>query len=259
LLVKLIKIAGRSGFPVALGIAKSIKNGYLTEDAVLDFVFAILPWAHDYFGIVKTPSKELVESIVSKRKGLNLRNISDVKKYIKSLTEEEKYFFKKVAKLDKPQLEGGLKKSLSELNGKLSNKGLKNVDKISKKVLTTTGRKIKPNIIKKVGNFLGKVAFIDLPAIEISKVIARKLGFLEKENKIKALEEEFKNKQGVDLLKLIANALETIKQYPNLSNDETVKKIKQKNKTFDEAIKVLSQENLISDLLVDENGKPFEK
>jgi len=254
LLAKLIRIAGRSGFPVGLGIAKTIKAGHLTEDAVIDFVFAILPWAHNYFGIAKTPSVEVVESIVTKRKGLNLRNLSDVKKYIKSLTEEEKYFFKKIAKLDKSQLDRGLKSSMKELDSLVSKKGLKQVKKINRQSLVTTGTKIKPSKLKSVGNFLGKVVYIDLPAIEISKLIAQKFGFLDKEDKIKALEEEFKNKQGKDLLFLLANAIEVIKDYPGLSTNETIKKIRDTH-TFsneNDAINVLSQN--ISELLVDENG-----
>jgi hypothetical protein len=257
LLAKLIRIAGRSGFPVGLGIAKTIKSGYLTEDAVIDFVFAILPWAHNYFGIAKTPSAEVVESIVAKRKGLNLRNLSDVKKYIKSLTEEEKYFFKKIAKLDKSQLDKGLKSSMKELDNLASKKGLKQVKKINKQSLSTTGKKIKPSTLKSVGNFLGKVVYIDLPAIEISKSIARKFGFLDKEDKVKALEQEFKNKQGKDLLILLANAIEVIKDYPGLSTNETIKKIRDTHTVSNEneALNVISQ--IMSELLVDENGDPF--
>jgi uncharacterized protein YdaT len=255
LLAKLIRIAGRSGFPVGLGIAKTIKAGHLTEDAVIDFVFAILPWAHNYFSIAKTPSAELVESIVAKRKGLNLRNLSDVKKYIKSLTEEEKYFFKKIAKLDKSQLDKGLKSSMKELNNLASKKGLKQIKKINKQSLTTTGKKIKPNKLKSIGNFLGKVAYIDLPAIEIAKRIAKEFGFLDKEDKIKALEQEFKSKQGSDLVKLIASAAEVLKENPNLSNNETIRKIreKQENKTLEGAINTLTSFDSL-DLFIDENG-----
>jgi hypothetical protein len=259
LMAKLIRIAGRSGFPVGLGIARSINAGYITEHAVMDFVFAILPWAHDYFAIAKTPSIQLVESIVANRQGLNLRNISDVKKYIKLLTEEEKYFFRKIAKLNKSQLENGLKKSLSELNTKVSKKGLKKVDKIGKQILTTTGKKIKPSMLKKVGKFLGRVVYIDLPAIEISKSIARKFGFLDKEDKVKSLEKEFKNKQGKDLVILLANALEVIKNNPELSANETIKKIRETNivSNEDHAIDVINQGG-ISEILSDENGNPIQ-
>lgn len=246
-LAKILKIAFRSGLPVAVGVARSLKEGHITENAVMDFVFAILPWAHSYFSIAKTPSVQLVESIVSKRKGLNLREVGDVRKYIKTLSEEEKYFFKKVAKLSQSELESALNKSLKE------------IDKIGKQVLKTTGKKIKPSMVKKVGTVLGRMAFIDLPAIEIANVLAKKLGFLDEADKIKRLEEEFKSKQGTDLLILIANATQTIKKYPNLSSDETIKKINQKGfaKTLETAIKILTDENLIDSLLVDENGKPF--
>lgn len=255
LLAKLIRIAGRSGFPVGLGIAKTIKAGHLTEDAVIDFVFAILPWAHNYFGVAKTPSTEVVESIVAKRKGLNLTNLSDVKKYIKSLTEEEKYFFKKIAKLNKSQLEQGLKSSMKELDNLASRKGLKRVKKINKQISVSTGKKIKPNKLKSIGNFLGKVAYIDLPAIEIAKRIAKEFGFLNKEDKIKALEEEFKSKQGSDLVKLIASAAEVLKENPNLSNNETIRKIreKQENKTLEGAINTLTSFDSLN-LFTDENG-----
>jgi hypothetical protein len=246
-LAKILKIAFRSGLPVAVGVARSFKAGHITENAVMDFVFAILPWAHSYFSISKTPSVQLVESIVSKRKGLNLREVGDVKKYIKILSEEEKYFFRKVAKLSQSELESAL------------NKSLKDIDKIGKQVLKTTGKKIKPSMMKKVGTVLGRMAFIDLPAIQIANTLAKKFGFLDEEDKIKKLEEEFKSKQGTDLLILVANATETIKKYPNLSGDETIKKINQKSfaKTRDAAIKILTDENLLNSLLIDENGKPL--
>lgn len=243
----ILKLAFRSGLPVAVGVGRSLKEGYITENAVLDFTFAILPWAHSYFSIAETPSVQLVESIVSKRKGLNLRNIEDTKKYIKTLTEEEKKLFKKVAKLSKNELESGLKKSLKE------------IDRIGKQVLKTTGKTIKPNRLKSVGKVLGKMAFIDLPAIEIANAIARKFGILDQQDKIKKLEEEFKNKQGTDLLILMANAVEIIKKYPNLSSDKTIQKINEKafGKTFESALKILSDADLINALFVDEQGNPI--
>jgi hypothetical protein len=255
-LAKILKIAVRSGLPVAAGVARSLQSGYITENAVMDFVFAILPWAHNYFSIAKKPSTQLVESIVSKRKGLNLTNPDNIRKYIKSLTEEEKYFFKKIAKINKIQLESGIQKSMKEIG--IKSKQLKTVNKIGDDVLKTTGKKIKPNFSKKVGKFLGRMAFIDLPAIEIANFLARKYGFLDEYDKIEALKKLFENKQGTDLLILIANAAETIKKYPNLSKNETIRKMFQENlvKTEDDAIEIFTNEDFF-DLLVDGNGDPI--
>ena len=243
-LSKILKVAFRSGLPVSVGIARNFKEGYITENSVIDFVFAILPWAHSYFAISKKPTIELVESIISKKNGIDLKKIEDVKKYIKNLTEEEKYFFKKFSKLSKKEIDDGLSNSLKE------------IEKIGEKVLSTSGKKIKPSIIKKVGNFLGRAVFIDLPAIEISKIIARKFGFLDQNDKIEALKNKFQNKNGEDLLILLSNAIKVLKTYPNLSIDDTIKKINEREyvKTADAAIKVLSDENLIMELLIDQNG-----
>lgn len=261
-LAKAVKILLRSGLPVASGIFRSYKAGHITEDAVMDFVFAILPWAHNYFNIPKKPSIALVESIVLKRKGLNLTNLGDIRKYIKSLTEEEKYFFKKVFMLDKNQLGAGLQKSMKEIG--IKSKQLKTINKIGDDVLKTTGKKIKPSIqyySKEVGKFLGRIVFLDLPAIEFGKILARKFGFLDNADKLKALEEEFKKKQEnpVDVTILFAKAIEVIEKYPDLSTNETITKINEKYiNSIETAFEIISKKGLLS-FFTDENGEKFVK
>ena len=254
-LAKVVKFAGKHGLPIAVGTYDTIKNGHLTENGIMDFMFAFFPWAHAKFGIKSTPSIQLVESIVSKQSGLNLRLTQDVRKYMKLLTQEEKSLFREVAKLTQSQKKNGIKWVIDELN----KKGLKDVLSAANRVKKTTGKLIKPSKLSKVGSILGRMAYIDLPAIVIANVLARKFGFLDDADKIKRLEEEFKNKQGSDLLILIANATETIGKYPNLSGNETIKKINQKGtvKTIEAAIKVITDDNTIKSILVDENGKPF--
>ena len=254
-LARVVKFAGKHGLPIAVGTYDTIKNGHLTENGIMDFMFAFFPWAHAKFGIKSTPSIQLVESIVSKQSGLNLRLTQDVRKYMKLLTQEEKSLFREVAKLTQSQKKNGIKWVIDELN----KKGLKDVLSAANRVKKTTGKLIKPSKLSKVGSILGRMAYIDLPAIVIANVLARKFGFLDDADKIKRLEEEFKNKQGSDLLILIANATETIGKYPNLSGNETIKKINQKGtvKTIEAAIKVITDDNTIKSILVDENGKPF--
>lgn len=258
-LQKAVKIALRSGLPVAVGATRSLKAGHITEDAVMDFVFAILPWAHNYFNIAKKPSTQLVESIVSKRAGLNLRNLKDAKKYIKSLTEEEKYFFKKVFMLDKNQLGAGLQKAIKEIG--IKGKQFKKVNKIRKQVLTTAGKKIKPSFGKKVGKFLGRFIFLDLPAIEFAEVLARKYGFLDENDKIEALKEEFKKKQEdpVATTILYAKFIDVISKYPDLSANETIKKVNEKYITsIEKAFEIINNEGLLSGFK-NEDGTPFTK
>ena len=262
-LAKVVKFAGKIGLPIAVGTYDTIKNGHLTENGIVDFMFAFLPWAHSKFGIKSIPSVQLVESIVSKQAGLNLRLPQDVRKYMKLLTQEEKSLFREVSKLTQSQKKNGIRWVIDELN----KKGLKDVLSVANKVKRKTkdfilrpkGELIKPSILSKVGPILGRMAYIDLPAIGIANVLARKFGFLDDADKIKRLEEEFKNKQGSDLLILIANAVEITKRYPNLSSDKTIEKINQKGtvKTIEAAIKVITDDNTIKSILVDENGKPF--
>jgi hypothetical protein len=253
LLAKIVKFAGKVGLPVAVGTYDTIKNGHLTEEGIIDFMFAVLPWAHAKFGIKSTPSVQLVESIVSKKNGLNLRMPDDVRKFMKLLTQEEKSLFRQVTKLTKSQKENGIKAVMKELESK----GLKRVYNTAKTVKKTTGQVIKPSNLIKAGKFLVTMAK-DLTGIEIAKILASKLGLLDAEKKEKILAEEFNKRKGTDLLILMANAAKVIKENPKLDANGIITKSLEQNfaKTAEQAVNIMIELNLSEEILVDKNGKP---
>jgi len=110
-LVRIVTALGEYGIPVAMGTTKWIKNGKLTGDAVMDFVFALLPIIHKGIGIVKQPSAAVCESLASKFAQYNTKTVSGMKKFISNLTQEEKYIFRQVVK-NKQNLGKGIKYTL---------------------------------------------------------------------------------------------------------------------------------------------------
>jgi len=249
-LARVVKFAGKYGLPIAVGTYDTIKNGHLTENGIVYFMFAFLPWAHSKFGIKSIPSVQLVESIVSKQAGLNLRLPQDVRKYMKLLTQEEKSLFREVTKLTQSQKKNGIKWVIDELN----KKGLKDVLSAANRVKKTTGKLIKPSKLAKFGK-IGLTIAKDLTGIEIAKVLAGKLGLLNAEEKIKKLADEFNKRKGTELFILVANAAEVIKRYPYLDVDGIIKKSLERNyvKTEDEAANTFIENNI--DNMIERNYK----
>ena len=240
-LARVVKFAGKIGLPIAVGTYDTIKNGHLTETGIVDFMFAFLPWAHSKFGIKSIPSVQLVESIVSKQSGFNLRLTQDVRKYMKLLTQEEKSLFREVSKLTQSQKKNGIKWVIDELN----KKGLGEVLSTANKVKKTTGKLIKPSKLTKAGK-IGLTMAKDITGIEIAKVLASKLGLLNAEEKIKKLADEFNKRKGTELFILVGNAAEVIKRYPYLDADSIIKKSLERNyvKTEDEAANTFIENNI---------------
>ena len=255
LFAKIVRFAGRVGLPVGLGIADTIENGHLTENGIVDFMFAVLPWAHTYFGIAATPSVQLVESIVSKRKGLNLRNPDDVRKYMRLLTEEEKGLFRQVARLTKRQKENGIKEVLKELD----KRGLKQIYNTGKTVEKTTGKSIKPSIKGKINGFVITVAK-DLTAIEIAKKVCSELGLLDDVELEKRLAEEFSKRKGTDLLVFMANVIKVIQKYPKLNVNGIISKsiTNELVNNVDDAIALMFELGIAETMLEDENGNKLD-
>lgn len=256
LLAKIVKFAGRVGLPVGLGTYDTIKNEGLTENGIMDFMFAILPWAHSYFKIPGKPSVELVESIVRKREGLDLTKPDDVRKLMKLLTQEEKGVFRAVAKLTKDEVGAGLKAAIKDLKSK----GLGEIYNTGKTVEKTIGKGIKPSLAAKIGKF-GITIAKDLTAIEAVTRIFDHFGVLdEKKEKEKALVEEFNKRKGTPLIIFMANAMEAIRQDPKLDINEIISKSVANFfiKNGDDAITVLL-DNDMEGFLQDENGNKVDR
>jgi hypothetical protein len=264
-LAKVVKFAGKIGLPIAVGTYDTIKNGHLTETGIMDFMFAFFPWAHAKFGIKSTPSIQLVESIVSKQAGLNLRLPQDVRKYVKLLTQEEKSFFREVTKLTQSQKKNGIKWVIDELNKKGLGEVLSTANKVKRNtkdfILRPKGELIKPSKLVNAGKF-GLTIAKDLTGIEIAKVLAGKLGLLNSEEKVKKLADEFNKRKGTELLILIANAIKVIKKYPYLDADSIIKKSLEQHyaKTDKESLDIIKgDKDTFNAFLRDKNGNPVKR
>jgi hypothetical protein len=260
LLARIVKFAGKVGLPVAAGVYDTVKNEGLTGEGLMYFMFAILPWAHSYFKIAEIPSAKIVESIVSKQKGLNLRLPSDVRIYMTRLNQQEKSIFRAVARLTKEETQAGLKSAFKELESK----GFKGVPwdiyRTGQKIEKTIGQKIKPSLAVKIGKGLITIAK-DLTAIEAVKGIFDHFGVLdEKKEKEKALEEEFNKRKGIPLIIFMSNAIEAIRQDPKLDINGIISKSAANFfiKNGEDAIMVLLNNNM-EGFLQDENGNKVDR
>jgi len=263
---KIIRYAGSVGFPASLGIADIIKNETVTDDAVLYFVFAVLPFAHNYFKISTAPTKEIVGSIVKKMSKYNLHNPKELRMYIKQLTESEKQIFRSVAKLDSESIKTGVASTMKDITKKQMRK-ISKTNTLSKSI----NKAIKPSLLVKGGKFVAGLS-ADIGAIEISKFLADKVGLTTEDNRRKELDNFFK--QQIELRKnpqyrllLMVNAFEEMNKNPNwvmskIMNpivDKTVKEAANQitPTQLDRISDTLNKMDLINGWLTDENGEPI--
>ena len=263
---KIIRYAGSVGFPASLGIADIIKNETVTDDAVLYFVFAVLPFAHNYFKIPTAPTKEIVGSIVKKMSKYNLHNPKELRMYIKQLTEAEKQIFRSVAKLDAESIKTGIASTMKDITKKQMRK-ISKTNTLSKPI----NKVIKPSLLVKGGKFVARLS-ADITAIEVSKFLADKVGLTAEDNRRKELESFFKEqfemrKDPKYRLLLMVNAFEEMNKNPNwvMSKimspiaDKTVKEVTSQitPDQLDSISNTMDKMDLINGWLTDGNGEPI--
>jgi hypothetical protein len=123
-----VRFAGLSGVPISLAVYDIIKNKKVTEESIVYFIFAVLPYAHKFFSVPK-PTKEVCESILQKMSNYNLKTTDGLSKFIKILTEEEKSLVRKVLTMDKKRLETGVKQTMEGIT-RMANKEIVTIVKI---------------------------------------------------------------------------------------------------------------------------------
>lgn len=228
----IIKFMGTSGLPIAIGVDDIIKNNKLTEDAVLYFMFATLPYAHKFYNISK-PTKETCSSIIRQMSQNNLKTTEGLAKFIKGLNEEEKSLVRKVLTMDKKRIQTGIKETLEGVT-RSANKELINVGKLSGKLLG----KGYSFAFKK---FL-KTILIDMTSIELVKKITLSLGITlddVKEKELSKVFDEFKNNPEYRT-RLFTNAYLLMAENPTWDISKIIKETKEKtysnslNKNMDE-------------------------
>jgi hypothetical protein len=252
-LVRIVTALGEYGIPVAMGTTKWIKNGKLTGDAVMDFVFALLPIIHKGIGIVKQPSAAVCESLASKFAQYNTKTVSGMKKFISNLTQEEKYIFRQVVK-NKQNLGKGIDDALKAQ--------IKSANKRADLLVKAIGVESVGNIAPKYGYLLYKgikyTLVPDITVIEIAKHMAEKYGLTnDKETQLAKDLEEFRSNNPDWFIPLLANISDVLEKNKDADWSKIITSKSYERLGGDEIMMMLGQLDM-SNWLVDENGNPLE-
>lgn len=104
-------LAADALFNVSIGLYQVSRQQQ--GEAVMSFVFAILPYCRNLYRIAKAPTKEVCESIARKVAGINLDNADEINAMLRTMTEEESSAFKSIAFLPPsaitPEVEAAIK------------------------------------------------------------------------------------------------------------------------------------------------------
>jgi hypothetical protein len=176
----IIRLAGTSGIPVYIGVDEIIKNKGVTEESVMYFMFAILPYGHKFFKIPTAPSKEVCGEIIKKMSNHNLKTTEGMGKFIKTLTESEKSLVRKVFTMDKSTIENGIRKTVE------------GITKTAEKKLRNVAKHIKPKTNQGIKTFFNRI-LSDLTSIEVVKLMFNKLGITTNDIKLKEISEIMKD------------------------------------------------------------------
>jgi len=220
-----VRFAGLSGVPIGLGVYDIIRSKKITEESIVYFIFAVLPYAHKFFSVAK-PTKEVCESIIRKMSQFNIKTAEGLSGFVKLLTEEEKGLVRKILTMDKSRLESGVKQTIEGIS-RMSNKEIVNVGKAA-------GKSISKNYTKSFAKFVGRI-LIDVSAIEIVKKITLSLGITlddVKEKELISLLDKFKgNPEYLSILMM--NAYFIIQANPNWVISDIVKQSNKDMNTTD--------------------------
>lgn len=268
-LAKIIKVAGEVGLPVLVGSIRTYNAKHLTEESIVDFMFAVLPWAHRYFGLNKVNPRSC-ENIISSMKNYNLKTADGMRKFVAKLSETEKELFRDVVKLKPQQIESGVIASIKDIDKKWINR----IKKTDIKYKSVSGKNIKPSKLYNIDKTLGKIPEIalqfvaDLSAIEIVKKLVSVFGWMADEESKKEIENKFYSLRSNTQEKYIAfaNAASAIYENPKIDSDGVISSMIDKEffKTFDDSQKffsdyLLSQpQETVDALLVNEKGKKID-
>lgn len=230
-----VRFAGLSGVPISLAVYDIIRNKKVTEESIVYFIFAVLPYAHKFFNVPK-PTKKVCESIIQKMSNYNLKTTDGLSKFIKILTEEEKSLVRKVLTMDKKRLETGIKETMEGIT-RMANKEIVTVGKVAGKEAFSR------STFKWLAKFAGRI-LVDVTSIEIVKKIALSLGITlddVKEKELIAVLDKFKTNPEYRSI-LMMNAYYIIQENPNWTVNDVVKQSDKDMKTTDsEEIKKINE------------------
>jgi hypothetical protein len=188
-MAKIVKYAGSSGLPLAMGGYYLLKEKKLTENSLIWFIFATLPFAHSYYESLKgiTPTKEICNSIIQRMSKYNLKNPKELKSFIKSLTEEQKTLVRAVWTMNKNEVKNGVQKTADYVGRKNSKK----IVNLQKRALKGGRGLIEPSVVKILGKTILTLGSIFV-AINVIENAAIKFGVIADPKIIQEIKQKFK-------------------------------------------------------------------
>jgi hypothetical protein len=221
-----VRFAGLSGIPISLAVSDIIKNKKVTEESIVYFIFAVLPYAHNFFSVAK-PTKEVCENIIQTMSRFNLKTTEGLSGFVRLLNEEEKTLVRKILTMDKKSIETGIKQTMEGLT-RMANKEIVAVGKAAGK------EALSRDTFKWLSKFAGRI-LVDVTAIEIVKKITLSLGITlddVKEKELIAVLDKFKENPEYRSI-LMMNAYFLIQQNPNWTVNDIIKQSDKDLKTTD--------------------------
>jgi hypothetical protein len=248
-IAKIVTFAGKVGLPIGAGIANIISNRRLTEDAVMLFLIAMLPYVHDVVGLLKKPSAELVEGLITKIGKYDLKNENDLRKFVRSLTSEELDLYRDIISMSKADMVKGVEKAKNLIGDKSYDYFMKAYDEGLGKVI-----ELKPKIwYNTIGKF-GLRIVGDLSFMEVVKKIVELFGWTKKDIEQKKLAkslEEYRREHPSpeEFFSYIMLICSLISENPNTELSKLLKDAQTKTDEYmskNPADKIKTMENLFS-------------
>jgi len=183
-LAYITRAASSYGVPILAGSAILASEGELTEHSLVMFIFAILPFAHKFWGLTSNIATTMTcEKLIEKFSKVNLKSPSEIRKFLTGLTFNEKIILSKVLLKTPKQTIEALRRFSKETGSKISEVIYK-TQKLAKK---HTGKLVeKPGFISKglrLSRKYGLIFSADMAIIDIVKHIANDIGILDNEQK----------------------------------------------------------------------------
>jgi len=208
---KIVKWGTNVGLPIAIGGLITAKQGEITTDSLIYFIFACLPTFHKIMGFNKTtPSKDVVEKLIGRMKQYRLfvGNQSPspkvLKEFLKTCNQEEKELIRWVFTTG----QSNSKKIIKDVVKEISEKHYSKILNLQKTALKQGLGVIKPSKLSKFGKFMFQFSS-DLVAINVIEKLANGIGLTNEltEEQRKKIVETFKEwaKQKKDRPDLIVN------------------------------------------------------
>lgn len=223
-LMWIIEKSIEASLPLAFGYQGLKREGSVTPDVFMNFMFAVLPFASELYALKFKPSKEVCESILKKiRVAGDINTKEGFNAFLLSLNNEERVFIQEVNSLSLGQLKNGT----DELVASLKSKDISKLKGLQSKSVELTGKSITgmSKIAQKASLMVKELA-----GMKIIEALAASHGLISDESEKQKMAKYFESLQGIDKINSYTNAIDFLKKNPSPSSDELISYLK-KTKT----------------------------